>query len=91
MISREQLLLHHSFTFENIIPTSVCQVFYMLIFAMAQEHKKIPVGRAKFKQTNAFRSFPYDISIFTPSKLMETSFLHKAIIGNTNLKISQSF
>ena len=91
MISREQPLLHHSFTFENIIHASVCLLSHILIFTIAQNHIKIQDGSAKCKQTNVYPSCQYYISIFTPSKVMQTSFLHKATIQNTNLKVSKSF
>ena len=91
MISREQPLLHHSFIFQNIIRASVCLLSHILIFAIAQNNIKIEDGRAKCKQTNVSPSFQYYISIFTPSKVMQTSFLHKATIRNTNLRVSKSF
>ena len=91
MISREQPLLHHIFTFKNIIHVSVYLLSHILIFAIAQNHIKIEDGRAKCKQTNVSPSSQYYISIFTPSKVMQTSFLHKATIENTNLRVSKSF
>ena len=86
MISREQPLLHHSFTFENIIRASVCLLSHMLIFAIAQNQIKIQDGRANVNKS----MFP-QVSISTPSKLMQTSFLHEVTIGSTNLRISKSF
>ena len=38
MISKEQHLIHHSFTFKNIICASVCLLSHMVIFATAQNH-----------------------------------------------------